>query len=121
MAIDHVLISRAPGETRIALLSGRRHKVLGGIAVVDGNGRMATRQVTTAVIFKRLSGPEIDAYLKSGEWRGKAGAYAVQGRAAQFVPRIIGSYTNVVGLALAETAALLYGLGYKSGRAGEAG
>ena len=96
----------------LKLLSGRRHRVHGGIAVIDGDGRLHARVVTTAVVFKRLSHPEIDAYIENGEWRNKAGAYAVQGAAAAFVPKIIGSYTNVVGLALAETAALLHGLGY---------
>jgi len=66
----------------------------------------------TAVIFKRLGNQDIDAYLKGGEWRDKAGAYAIQGTAAAFIPKIIGSYSNVVGLPLAETAALLHGLGY---------
>jgi len=64
------------------------------------------------VRFKRLSRPEIDAYLASGEWRGKAGGYAIQGLAGAFVLRLIGSYPNVVGLPLAETAALLAGEGY---------
>ncbi|MFQ5766155.1 MAG: Maf family protein [Rhodospirillales bacterium] len=102
----------------LALLSGRRHRVLGGIAVADASGRLHVRCVTTAVVFKRLTGAEIDRYVDSDEWRDKAGAYAIQGRAAAFVPRIIGSYTNVVGLPLLETAALLGGLGYKGGNAG---
>ena len=93
-------------------LSGRRHRVLGGLTVVAPDGRRADRLVTTAVTFKRLLPREIDAYLASGEWRGKAGGYAIQGRAAAFVPRINGSYVNVVGLPLAEIVALLAGLGY---------
>ena len=97
--------------------AGRRHRVHGGIAVIDGDGRLHARVVTTAVVFKRLSHPEIDAYIESGEWRDKAGAYALQGAAAAFVPKIIGSYSNVVGLALAETAALLHGLGYQREKA----
>jgi septum formation protein len=93
-------------------LSGRRHRVLGGIAVVSPEGRTALRLVTTAVRMKRLTRAEIAGYLESGEWRGKAGGYAIQGRAAAFIPAINGSYSNVVGLPLAETAALLAGLGY---------
>ncbi len=93
-------------------LSGRRHRVLGAVVVVAPNGRRAERLVATAVTFKRLTAAEIAAYLASGEWRGKAGGYAIQGRAAAFVPRLNGSYPNVVGLPLTETLALLTGLGY---------
>ncbi len=99
----------------LKLLSARRHRVYGGVAVIDAEGRLHGRSVMTAVIFKRLGPDEIDAYLDSGEWRGKAGAYAIQGRAAAFVPKITGSYSNVVGLPLAETQALLRGLGCKAG------
>jgi septum formation protein len=69
--------------------------------------------VTTNDTYKRLSGDEVDRYLAGGEWRGKAGGYAIQGRAAAFVRRIIGSYSNVVGLPLFETCALLQGLGHR--------
>ncbi len=93
-------------------LSGRRHRVLGAVVVVAPNGRRAERLVATTVTFTRLTAAEIAAYLASGEWRGKAGGYAIQGRAAAFVPRLNGSYPNVVGLPLAETLALLTGLGY---------
>ena len=93
-------------------LSGRRHRVLGGLAVIAPDGRRAERLVATVVTFKRLEAREIAAYLASGEWRGKAGGYAIQGRAAAFIPRINGSYANVVGLPLTETLALLTGLGY---------
>jgi len=93
-------------------LSGRRHKVHTAIAVVAPEGRCSSRVVTTTVTFRRLSRPEIAAYLKSGEWRDKAGGYAIQGRAALFAPAINGSYSGVVGLPLAETANLLAGLGY---------
>ncbi|NQV83698.1 MAG: septum formation protein Maf [Rhodospirillales bacterium] len=99
----------------LELLSGRRHRVHGGIFLLGPDGRRLRRLVTTAVMFKRLSDAEIDAYLKGGEWQGKAGAYAIQGTAAAFIPKIIGSYSNVVGLALAETAALLRGAGALSG------
>lgn len=99
----------------LKLLSGRRHRVHGGVAVIDAEGRLHGRSVMTQVVFKRLGPDEIDAYLDSGEWKGKAGAYAIQGRAAAFVPKITGSYSNVVGLPLAETQALLRGLGCKAG------
>ncbi len=93
-------------------LSGRRHRVVGGIAVIAPDGRRAERLVATVVRFRRLDRTEIESYLASGEWRGKAGGYAIQGIAAAFIPFISGSYSNVVGLALAETASLLAGLGY---------
>ncbi|MDE2228683.1 MAG: septum formation protein Maf [Alphaproteobacteria bacterium] len=96
----------------LALLSGRRHRVHGGIAVVTPAGKLASRRVETAVLFKRLTRDEIDDYVASGEWRDKAGGYAVQGLAARFVRGIVGSYSNVVGLPLYETVALLVGQGY---------
>lgn len=102
----------AEAEKFISLLSGRRHRVYGGIAVIGPDGGAHVRCVMTVVHFKRLSRDEINTYLETGEWRDKAGAYAIQGRAAGFIPRINGSYSNVVGLPLAETASLLRGLGY---------
>jgi septum formation protein len=98
----------------LELLSGRRHRVYGCVAVIGPDGRMATRKVMSQVAVKRLSHPEIAAYLAAGEWQGKAGAYAIQGRAAKFVSWISGSYSNVVGLPLYETARLLDGLGYRA-------
>jgi septum formation protein len=95
----------------LALLSGRRHRVVTAVALHHA-GRITERAVETAVKFKRLSEAEIAAYLASGEWRDKAGGYAIQGRAAAFVPWIGGSYSNVVGLPLTETLALLRGAGY---------
>jgi septum formation protein len=102
------------GEARACLrmLSGRRHRVFGGLAVADPDGRVRDRLVTTVVAFKRLAPGEIDAYLASGEWRGKAGGYAIQGRAAAFVKYLNGSYSNVVGLPLYEAVALLRGIGF---------
>lgn len=97
----------------LALLSGRRHKVHGGLAIVAPDGRVLARRVETAVIFKRLSDAEVDAYISSGEWRGKAGGYAIQGRAAALVRQISGSYTNVVGLCLHETVKMLSGAGWR--------
>jgi septum formation protein len=96
----------------LKLLSGRRHRVITGIALARGGVLVSSRLVETRVGFKRLSQAEIDAYLSCGEWRGKAAGYAVQGRAALFVRFLEGSYSNVVGLPLFETAALLEGAGY---------
>ena len=96
----------------LALLSGRRHRVHGGIAVVSPDRTPSMRLITTIVTFKRLTEDEIAAYLASGEWHGKAGGYAIQGRAAAFARAINGSYTNVVGLDLFATAALLRGIGW---------
>lgn len=93
------------------LLSGRRHRVITAIAM-KSDGRILEKQVTTAVKFKHLSDTELSAYIRSGEWRGKAGGYAIQGIAAVFIPWINGSYSNVVGLPLAETANLLTGANY---------
>jgi len=98
----------------LAALSGRRHRVLGGLCVIAPGGRRAERVVVTTVTFKRLRPAEIAAYLAAGEWHDKAGGYAVQGRAAAFVRFLAGSYSNVVGLPLHETAALLDGLGYRA-------
>jgi septum formation protein len=96
-------------EARDCLLkmSGRRHRVLGGVAVAGPDGKVRTRLVETVVRFKRLEIADIDAYLASGEWQGKAGGYAIQGRAAAFVAFLSGSYSNVVGLPLFETVSLL--------------
>src|SRR5690606_25114241 len=103
----------ATARSCLELLSGRRHRVLGGIAIQAPDGRRAMRVATTAVAFKRLSAEEIARYLAGGEWHGKAGGYAVQGEAAAFIPSISGSYSNVVGLSLADTYAMLGGLGYR--------
>src|SRR6266851_10495342 len=97
----------------LTLLSGRRHRVYGGVALMTPSGEIAIRRVVSQVGMKRLSEAEIEAYLTSGEWRGKAGGYAIQGRAAAFIPWLAGSYSNVVGLPLFETAQLLAGRGYR--------
>ncbi|SDW29170.1 septum formation protein [Albimonas donghaensis] len=102
--------NEAEAHAFLTLLSGRRHRVATGVALRLGD-REWTRLVETQVRFKRLSDAEISAYLRSGEWRGKAGGYAIQGIGAAFVPAINGSYTNVVGLPLTETAGLLAGAG----------
>ena len=103
----------ASARSCLALLSGRRHRVLGAVEVSAPDGRQSRRLVTTVVRFNRLTAEQIAGYLASGEWQGKAGGYAIQGRAAAFVPAITGSYSNVVGLPLAETSAMLRGLGYR--------
>ena len=96
----------------LQLLSGRAHRVYSGICLITPAGMARQRLVETRVRFKRLSRNEIDRYVASGQWRGKAGGYAVQGLAGSFVVRLVGSYTNVVGLPLYETAALLAGEGF---------
>jgi septum formation protein len=97
----------------LELLSGRRHRVHGGIALASPDGRLVSRRVDSHVAFKRLSETEISDYLRSGEWRGKAGGYAIQGRAAALIRWVSGSYSNVVGLPLFETVQLLVGCGYR--------
>jgi septum formation protein len=104
--------TRDEAELCLDLLSGRGHRVFTGLALITASGAVRRRLVETRLRFKRLSRSEIEAYLMSGEWRGKAGGYAIQGLAGAFVERLIGSYSNVVGLPLNETAALLGGQGY---------
>jgi septum formation protein len=94
------------------MLSGGRHRVIGGLALVLPDGRLLSRAVVTQVAFKPLGHEEVRAYLASGEWHGKAGGYAIQGLAAAYVKWVEGSYSNVVGLPLFETNALLRGNGY---------
>ena len=98
-------------RTCLTLLSGRRHHVLTAVAVVDGAGRLRERLADTIVTFKPLTAAEIDAYLASGEWAGKAGGYAIQGRAEAFVRALSGSHSGVVGLPLYETRNLLIASG----------
>jgi nucleoside triphosphate pyrophosphatase len=96
----------------LRLLSGRTHRVYSGVCLVTPNDSVKTRLVETRVRFKRLSDQDIESYLASGEWRNKAGGYAIQGLAGTFVVKLVGSYSNVVGLPLYETVALLAGEGY---------
>jgi len=102
-------------ETRacLALLSGRGHRVFTAVAVIDAQGRMRERTGEARVRIKRLTDAEIDAYIKSDEWRGKAGGYGVQGRAGALVIDIVGSYTAIVGLPVYEAARLLEASGLK--------
>lgn len=96
----------------LSMLSGRRHRVYGGVTVISPNGKISRRLVVTTVSFKRLEAAEIDSYLDCGEWEGKAGGYAIQGHAGAFIRGINGSYFNVVGLPLYETLSLLRGSGF---------
>ena len=99
----------------LSLLSGRRHRVFSAVMLVDAQGRALHRLSTSIVTMKRLSGAELDSYLASGEWRGKAGGYAIQGRAEAYVRALAGSHSGVVGLPLFETRALLAAAGYPLG------
>jgi septum formation protein len=96
----------------LRLLSGRNHRVHTAVCLVTPSGAFRQRLVETKVRFKRLNDEDIEAYLASGEWRGKAGAYAAQGIAGSFIVKLVGSYSNVVGLPLYETTQLLLGEGY---------
>ena len=96
----------------LTLLSGRRHRVMTAVVLATPEGRHTERLVTSIVAFARLTAAQLDAYVAGGEWHGKAGGYAIQGRAAAFVRFLSGSYSNVVGLPLFETAQLLRGAGW---------
>ena len=106
--------TETPEQARkcLELMSGRGHRVFTGVALVKADGDMVSRVVETRLKMKRLSSPEIDAYLDSMEWQGKAGGYGIQGRAGGFISNLIGSYTNVVGLPLFETRNLLISAGF---------
>jgi septum formation protein len=101
------------GEARrcLELLSGRRHRVITAVVLRAPHGRVGERVVQSVVAFAHLTPRQMDDYLASDEWRGKAGGYAIQGKAAAFIPFLSGSYSNVVGLPLFETAQLLRGQG----------
>ena len=96
----------------LRLLSGRNHRFHSAVCLVTPKGTFRQRHVETRVRFKRLSEQDIEAYLASGEWRGKAGGYAAQGIAGSFLVKIVGSYSNIVGLPLYETITMLGGEGY---------
>lgn len=99
----------------LALLSGRRHQCISAICVIDRSGEVRTRTVETIVAFKRLADAEIDAYVASGEGLGKAGGYAIQGRAEALIRFVSGSHSGVIGLPLFETRTLLLSAGYPIG------
>lgn len=102
----------AEARATLSLLSGRRHRVLSAVTLIDAEGRARRRLSATVVAFKRFDRAELDAYLAGGEWRGKAGAYAIQGSAEALVRMVSGSWSGVVGLPLFETRALLRAAGY---------
>ena len=105
----------AEARATLSLLSGRRHKVLSAVTLIDAEGRARHRLSASTVAFKRLSAEELDAYLAGGEWAGKAGAYAIQGRAEALIRMVAGSWSGIVGLPLFETRALLRAAGYPLG------
>ena len=107
--------SEEEARAALRLLSGRRHRVHSAVAVTDAGGRTRIRLSTSLVAFKPLSNEEIAAYLAGGEWRGKAGGYAIQGRAEALVRMLSGSHSGVMGLPLYETRALLRAAGYPLG------
>ena len=107
--------TEADARAALGLLSGRRHRVHSAVTLLAPDGAARHRLATTIVAFKRLDPPELDAYLASGEWRGKAGGYAIQGRAEALVRFLSGSHSGVVGLPLFETRALLRAAGYPLG------
>jgi septum formation protein len=106
--------AESDGQVRdcLALLSGRRHSVFTGIALIAPSGALRARVVESVVQFKRLSDAEVEAYVASNEGRGKAGGYAIQGLAAGMISYLRGSHSNVIGLPLYEVAQLLTGAGY---------
>lgn len=117
VAVGRRLLEKAADEAEavrfLRLLSGRNHRVFTGVALARGH-RVSTRVVETRVSFKPLSDAEIAAYVATGDWRGKAGAYGIQGPAGAFVRRIVGSHPAVMGLPLYETANLLNGAGWRA-------
>jgi septum formation protein len=119
VAVGRRILPKAEDEANarqcLELLSGRRHRVLSAVALLAPDGTLRERLSETAVRFKRLSAEEIDTYLASGEWHGKAGGYAIQGRAEGLVAWLSGSHSGVVGLPLFETRALLRAAGFALG------
>ncbi len=117
VALGRRILPKAEDEATarrcLEALSGRRHRVIGGVCLIAPEGALRTRLVTSVVALNRLAEPDMLGYLASGEWRGKAGGYAIQGRAAAFIRFVSGSYSNVVGLPLFETFNLLTGAGYR--------
>ncbi len=116
VAVGRRILPKADREEEavgcLRLLSGRTHRVYTGVCLVTPRNAMKTRLVESRVRFKRLSSLDMESYLASGEWRGKAGGYAIQGIAGSFVVKLSGSYPNVVGMPLYETASLLAGNGF---------
>jgi septum formation protein len=119
VAVGRRILPKAETEQEaraaLKLLSGRRHRVHSAVTLVDGEGRARHRLSSSIVTFKGLTEAELDAYIASGEWHGKAGGYAIQGRAGALVRALSGSYSGVVGLPLYETRLLLRAAGYDLG------
>lgn len=119
VALGRRILPKAEDEATarrcLTLLSGRRHRVLSAVALNAPDGRLRERLSETVVRFKPLSAGEIEAYIASGEWRGKAGGYAIQGSAEGLIAWISGSHSGVVGLPLYETRALLKAAGFAIG------
>ncbi len=119
VACGQRILPKAEDETMarmcLHLLSGRRHRVYSAVSVIDASGRARHRLSTSIVTFKQLGSLEIDAYITCGEWRGKAGGYAIQGRAEAYIRSISGSHSAIVGLPLFETRALLIAAGIPLG------
>lgn len=107
--------SEAEARATLSLLSGRRHRVHSAVTLIDADGRARHRLATSIVAFKPFSARELDVYLAAGEWRGKAGGYAIQGRAEALARMVSGSWSGIVGLPLFETRALLRAAGYPLG------
>jgi septum formation protein len=105
----------AEARRMLSLLSGRRHRVHSAVTLIDGEGRARHRVSTSIVVFKRFGEEELAAYLAGGEWKGKAGAYAIQGHAEALIRQLSGSFSGVMGLPLYETRALLKAAGYPIG------
>jgi len=103
--------TEAEARAALTLLSGRRHRVHSAVTLIDADGRARHRLSTSSVTFKRLAEEELAAYLAAGQWHGKAGGYAIQGRAEALVRTIAGSFSGIVGLPLYETRALLRAAG----------
>ena len=119
VAAGRRILPKAESEDKalfcLELLSGRRHRVHCAVTLIDGEGKARHRMSSSVVTFKRLSDAEIQAYLASGEWRGKAGGYAIQGRAEALIRTMSGSFSGIMGLPLYETRALLRAAGYPLG------
>jgi septum formation protein len=116
VAVGRRILPKAESEADVRyclkLLTGRAHKVLTGVALIGPDGGISSRVIETRVVFKRLSDAEFESYVASGEWRGKAGGYGVQGVAGGFIVDLQGSYPSVVGLPLYETLCMLEGRGW---------
>ena len=119
VAIGRLILPKASTEEDVrrsmTLLGGRNHRVYGGICLIHPGGKVFQRLVETRVFMRRLSNDELSTYLAFGDWQGKAGSYAIQGKGAQYVKKITGSYSNVVGLDLYTTSKLLRGCGLNLG------